>query len=144
MEPACDLTIFVESRFDMLCVYRMVKACARIFFPGPGEMNRCADRFRAGRRLVHVVAHEFTPKGTASHHHVHGDGSRFHSKKLRQCALNARRIDHYGATNPAEFFAVATETFFEQPAAMAREHQALYAALERYYRVDPRHWHAHG
>ena len=49
-------------------------------------------------------------------------------------------MDHYGATNPAEFFAVATETFFEKPERMAREHADLFAALRAYYRIDPRDW----
>jgi hypothetical protein len=49
-------------------------------------------------------------------------------------------LDHYGATNPAEFFAVATETFFEQPDAMAKRHQELFGVLKDYYRVDPRDW----
>jgi Mlc titration factor MtfA (ptsG expression regulator) len=49
-------------------------------------------------------------------------------------------LDPYGATNPAEFFAVATETFFEQPHQLAARHAALYAEFEAYYRVDPRAW----
>ncbi len=49
-------------------------------------------------------------------------------------------IDHYGATNPAEFFAVATETFFEKPAQMASHHAELFEVLKCYYRIDPRDW----
>jgi Mlc titration factor MtfA (ptsG expression regulator) len=49
-------------------------------------------------------------------------------------------MDHYGATNPAEFFAVATETFFEKPRRMAKHHQELFDVLKAYYRVDPRDW----
>ena len=49
-------------------------------------------------------------------------------------------LDHYGATSPAEFFAVATETFFSKPWQMAERHGALYAELQKYYRVDPRQW----
>ena len=49
-------------------------------------------------------------------------------------------MDHYGATSPAEFFAVATETFFEKPWQMAQRHPALFAELFKYYRVDPRAW----
>ena len=47
----------------------------------------------------------------------------------------------YGAQEPAEFFAVATEAFFEQPHRVAEGAPAVYAELLRYYRVDPRHWH---
>lgn len=46
-------------------------------------------------------------------------------------------LDAYGATDPAEFFAVATEHFFETPAALRREHAELYAALCACYRQDP-------
>ena len=49
-------------------------------------------------------------------------------------------MDHYGATNPAEFFAVATETFFEKPYQMAEHHEELYAQFLQYYKVDPRDW----
>jgi hypothetical protein len=49
-------------------------------------------------------------------------------------------LDHYGATDPAEFFAVATETFFEKPQQMAQHHPELFAEFEKYYRVDPRAW----
>ena len=49
-------------------------------------------------------------------------------------------MDHYGATSPAEFFAVATETFFEKPWQMAERHGELYSELFKYYRVDPRAW----
>jgi Mlc titration factor MtfA (ptsG expression regulator) len=46
----------------------------------------------------------------------------------------------YGATSPAEFFAVATEVFFEQPQLMALAHPALYAEFRGLYRVDPDKW----
>jgi Mlc titration factor MtfA (ptsG expression regulator) len=46
-------------------------------------------------------------------------------------------LDEYGATNPAEFFAVITEAFFERPRALQRRHPQLYAQLQRFYRQDP-------
>lgn len=49
-------------------------------------------------------------------------------------------MDDYGATSAAEFFAVATETFFEKPQAMQRKHPELYAELQRFYRLDPTRW----
>ncbi|MDN4060499.1 zinc-dependent peptidase [Massilia sp. YIM B02769] len=51
-------------------------------------------------------------------------------------------LDHYGATNPAEFFAVATEAFFEQPHRLAERHTALFEEFLKYYRVDPCAWSA--
>jgi Mlc titration factor MtfA (ptsG expression regulator) len=49
-------------------------------------------------------------------------------------------IDEYGATNPVEFFAVATESFFERPHEMQRCHPELYEELKRFYRQDPVSW----
>jgi len=49
-------------------------------------------------------------------------------------------LDEYGATNPAEFFAVATESFFERPHEMQRRHPELYEELKRFYRQDPAGW----
>jgi len=49
-------------------------------------------------------------------------------------------LNAYGATNAAEFFAVATEAFFEQPALLAAEQLALYRELAALYRVDPLTW----
>jgi Mlc titration factor MtfA (ptsG expression regulator) len=49
-------------------------------------------------------------------------------------------IDEYGATNPAEFFAVATEAFFERPRALQERHPKLYEELKRFYRQDPLGW----
>ena len=46
-------------------------------------------------------------------------------------------IDHYGATNPAEFFAVVTEMFFEKPRQLLSQHAALYRQLQQFYRQDP-------
>lgn len=49
-------------------------------------------------------------------------------------------LSHYGATDPAEFFAVASEVFFEQPLQLAQQHPALYEQLSRCYRVNPLSW----
>jgi Mlc titration factor MtfA (ptsG expression regulator) len=46
-------------------------------------------------------------------------------------------LDSYGATNPAEFFAVATEAFFERPRALQRRHPRLYREMQRFFRQDP-------
>jgi MtfA peptidase len=49
-------------------------------------------------------------------------------------------LDHYGATNLAEFFAVSTETFFEQPRQLKDQHAELFDLLVKYYHVDPIEW----
>lgn len=46
-------------------------------------------------------------------------------------------LDTYGATNEAEFFAVCTEHFFDQPRDLKREEPALYEVLSGFYRQDP-------
>ncbi|BCV31925.1 MULTISPECIES: zinc-dependent peptidase [Shewanella] len=50
-------------------------------------------------------------------------------------------FSYYGATNPAEFFAVISEVFFEQPQQMRADYPALYQELSRFYRLDPLSWH---
>jgi Mlc titration factor MtfA (ptsG expression regulator) len=49
-------------------------------------------------------------------------------------------IDEYGAESPAEFFAVATETFFLLPVDLRMRHPDLYRELAGYYRQDPARW----
>jgi len=46
-------------------------------------------------------------------------------------------IDAYGATNPAEFFAVVTETFFEKSVQLKIRHPELYDQMRAFYRQDP-------
>jgi Mlc titration factor MtfA (ptsG expression regulator)/Flp pilus assembly protein TadD len=58
---------------------------------------------------------------------------------------NARReeatlLDHYGAKNRAEFFAVATECFFELPHDLRERHRELYDALADFYHQNPVEW----
>ena len=62
--------------------------------------------------------------------------------ELQEDAEHGRHslMDKYGAVNPAEFFAVATETFFERPEQMARHHAELFNELRKFYRLDPRDW----
>ena len=49
-------------------------------------------------------------------------------------------LDSYGAVSPPEFFAVATESFFEKGAQMRAAVPDLYAQLQSYYRLDPAAW----
>jgi hypothetical protein len=46
-------------------------------------------------------------------------------------------LDEYGSESPAEFFAVATETFFELPGDLKAAHPELYEQLSLCYRLDP-------
>jgi Mlc titration factor MtfA (ptsG expression regulator) len=49
-------------------------------------------------------------------------------------------LDAYGSTDPAEYFAVATEAFFERPQALREAAPPLYEQLARLYRLDPAAW----
>lgn len=49
-------------------------------------------------------------------------------------------VDPYGAESLAEFFAVATESFFENGFSLRLNHPHLYSELMRYYRQDPAEW----
>jgi Mlc titration factor MtfA (ptsG expression regulator) len=60
---------------------------------------------------------------------------------LLRKALKKRRktvMREYGATNKAEFFAVATEAFFEKPRQLHKRRPDLYDALQRVYGMDPK------
>jgi Mlc titration factor MtfA (ptsG expression regulator) len=59
----------------------------------------------------------------------------------KQLALGLPTLfDAYAATNPAEFFAVISEVFFEQPDLFAAQHGALYQQLRSFYALDPLSW----
>lgn len=59
-----------------------------------------------------------------------------HDVKLHRKTI----LDYYGATNRAEFFAVATEAFFEKPELMRQKEPDLYNELKLYYKLDPAEW----
>ena len=100
-----------------------------------------------------VVLHEFAhqldaQEGAVDGTPVLGDRARHEAwarvlgaeyERLRRDAASGRPtlLDRYGATNPAEFFAVATECFFTMSSALKARHTELYAELRSYYRQDP-------
>ena len=106
-----------------------------------------------GRNVViHEFAHQLDQqKGYANgapwlgSRHRYAQWSRVMAAEFARLQGEAARgepslFSHYGATNPAEFFAVVSEVFFEQPRAMAALHPALYDELRSLYRIDPRGW----
>ncbi len=60
-------------------------------------------------------------------------------QRLQHDAGNGRHsfLNAYGATNEAEFFAVATEQFFEKPKLLLKQSPDLYRVLQEYYRQNP-------
>ncbi|MDG2169286.1 MAG: zinc-dependent peptidase [Opitutales bacterium] len=73
---------------------------------------------------------------------VLGDG---YSKLVDRTERRKKTVlDKYGATNLAEYFAVATEAFFEKPRQMQRKRADLYEELKDYYQLDPVEWFSKG
>jgi hypothetical protein len=68
----------------------------------------------------------------------------FEKLRARVEAGESSVLDEYGAEDPAEFFAVATESFFERPRELREEHPELYEQLKGFYRQDPAQWPAPG
>ncbi len=66
--------------------------------------------------------------------------SEYESLKMKADMGTRDVINAYGATNPAEFFAVATEAFFEKPLTMKTRHPDLYEEFREYYALDPAAW----
>jgi Mlc titration factor MtfA (ptsG expression regulator) len=46
-------------------------------------------------------------------------------------------LDPYAASDPAEFFAVLSEVFFETPALLQQEYPAVYQQMRLFYRQHP-------
>lgn len=106
--------------------------------------------FSSGRNLVlHEFAHQLdfldglangTPplKNREQQAKWHGIMTAEYDKLVRDSQKGkATVLDSYGASDPPEFFAVATECFFTQPAPLQRRHPLLYQVLREYYGQDP-------
>ncbi len=103
-----------------------------------------------GRHTDHNVGiHEFThlidmSDGAVdgSPEYYLGDGfvgpwMRLVHKEMRKVREGHSDLDDYAATNEAEFFAVATEYFFNRPDELDKDHPKLYTMLERIFKQDP-------
>ena len=112
------------------------------------------DAARAGARdahdgdnvILHEFAHQLDTEDNAADGVPHLNQPGDYRTWARAFAPQYQRLraqphesvlNAYGATNPAEFFAVATETFFEKPKQLREHDPALYAELSRFYRIDP-------
>ena len=125
------------------------------WFRGPIILawDRIAEPYDAAGNLVNVAIHEFT-------HHLDGlDGNvegtpplddeqlerdwyRVTELDFLELVGQARRgeqhlLSHYGATNRAEFFAVASECFFDRPHDLRDEHPHLYEVMSKFFRQSP-------
>ncbi len=117
------------------------------------SVKRGAANFSDGRNLV---IHEFTHQldqedgsgdgapildGTSSYAAWARVLSREYQRLRREVGRSKKTVmDAYGASHPAEFFAVASETFFEKPRQLQFKHPELYDELRKFYQVDPLEW----
>lgn len=107
--------------------------------------------FSPGRNVAfHEFAHQLDFESGAADGMPELSGPRHYKQWARTFAEEFKRLrvdtvmgrdtvlDEYGTTNPAEFFAVVTETFFESPHALAARHAAMFDLLQQFYGQDPR------
>lgn len=113
------------------------------------DVTRSSHDIRDGHNLaLHEFAHQLDQEdGSSDGVPLLEQKSQYYSwaevltKEYRKLQKSKKHVmDSYGATNPAEFFAVATETFFEKPRQLKRKHPELYQELQEFYRLDPISW----
>ncbi len=108
------------------------------------------DEARHPGRGHNVVFHEFAHKLDMLDGSVDGTPPlatrEQYDEWVRVCTGTYRRVEAgrggrslrpYAGVNPGEFFAVATEAFFDAPADLRHEHPDLYRVLVGFYRQDP-------
>jgi len=54
-----------------------------------------------------------------------------------EAGIDRPPLQAYGATNPAEFFAVTTEAFFDVPEALELNEPRLYEVMRHFFEQDP-------
>ena len=109
-----------------------------------------SDAKHSGERDGHnVVIHEFVHKLDMLNGRANGfpplqpdmDASRWTQTMERGFADFQKHrkagLDRYGATNPAEFFAVLSEVFFETPSKLVDAYPKIYAIMVKFFRQDP-------
>lgn len=67
-------------------------------------------------------------------------GAEFNALHAELAHRQRTLLTPYSATSPAEFFAGATELFFERPGALRARHPELYEQLRTFYNQDPAQW----
>lgn len=108
-----------------------------------GLANPCDGHDTAVHEFAHVLdrdAGSFNGTPFLREREDYGPWARVmvaHFERLRAGAIDPALLRSYGATNAAEFFAVATEAFFERPASLQQEMPELYDVLRRFYGGDP-------
>ena len=117
------------------------------------SVKRGAANFADGHNLViHEFAHQLDQEdGSGDGAPILAGPSRYvpwarvlseeYTRHCKRVGSGKKSVmDSYGAVNPAEFFAVASETFFEKPRQLKMKHAELYDELQQFYQVDPLEW----
>lgn len=135
--PEGDAVVFGEAHSWGTVVLSWDAVTMGLANPGDGhdtathEFAHVLDRADGafdGTPELHAMSHYRPWAVVMSHHYLRlREGKRMQRKVLRS----------YGATNEAEFFAVATESFFEKPEQMRKRTPDLYEELKRFYGFDP-------
>ena len=102
-----------------------------------GFLNHTDTSNTAIHEFVHLVdktdgSTDGIPEALLPHKYVLPFLERIH-KEIKEIQSGKSDINPYGATNEAEFFAVAAEYFFEQPEKMRKKHPELYGLLEQVF-----------
>ena len=114
------------------------------------DVRRKARDIHDGHNVVfHEFAHQLDSSGAKSdstpileNHSAYIAWARtlqkeYHNLRHAVTSNQPALLDEYGAQNPAEFFAVATECFFERPLELRKLLPDLYEELKRFYQQDP-------
>lgn len=114
------------------------------------NVRRSSADIHDGHNVVfHEFAHQLDSSGARGDstpviqdHSTYIAWARILQKDYEKLRSDVRRnietfLDEYGAVNPAEFFAVATEYFFEKPKELQELHPDLYQELKNFYQQDP-------
>jgi Mlc titration factor MtfA (ptsG expression regulator) len=116
-----------------------------IILTAPAVEQSWADPHDADNVVLHELAHLFdfdnegadgVPSFVAASSEA--DWQALVQREMRRVQRGRSVLRPYAAEAPSEFFAVAVETFFEQPHRMARHHDALFRALVAFFHLDPR------
>jgi MtfA peptidase len=113
------------------------------------DVRRDSSDFQDGRNVtLHEFAHQLDQQDgtfngaplleTRSHYRSWARVLMKEYEALGEAADRGQQtlIDQYGATDPAEFFAVITEAFFETPKALKEKHPELYEELKKFFHQD--------
>jgi MtfA peptidase len=124
----------------------------KVVLSWPDSQQGAADPFDGHNVVLHEFAHQLDQENGSANgapflesndaYRVWSQVLSFEFEKLQQQLRQGvpTLLNAYAATNAAEFFAVVTEVFFEQPQALKQQHPALYQQLAQYYRLDPGLW----